>query len=75
MIVEVYDVIKAEEALPTYFDFPIVYSYADKPADLEDGTKVKPKWFSEFEKFDKGSVSADPTLGEKSKLVFTADDY
>ncbi len=75
MHVDVYDVLIAEETLPTYFDFPVVFKYVDKPADLEDGTKVVPKWFSDFEKLDKGKVTADPTLGEKARIVFTADDY
>lgn len=60
MIVEVYDVIKAEEALPTHYDFPVTYTYVDKP--VEDD--FIPTWFREFKKLDRAIASAKPTIAE-----------
>jgi hypothetical protein len=71
MQVQVYDVVIAEETLPSYFDFPVTYSYVDKP-ESQDGSKFVPAWFSDFQKFDKGIASV---LGEKPRPVFTSDDY
>ena len=60
MIVDVYDILKAEEQLPKRFDFPIVFNVVDQPEE-ED---FIPQWFRDFKKFDKSIAAAKPTIAE-----------
>lgn len=71
MQVQVYDVVIAEETLPSYFDFPVTYSYVDKPKS-QNGTNFVPSWYVEIQKLNKGTATFTT---DHPRKVFTSDDY
>lgn len=59
MIVEVYDLDKAQETLPGKFDYKVVFEEVSKPSK-----DYIPKWHVEFEKAAKSIASARPLISE-----------
>lgn len=63
MIVEVYDLAKAQETLPNRYDYDIRFEQVVKPSE-----DYVPKWFVDFQKFDKSIATAKPLVSELEDL-------